>query len=127
MAQQREYAYQKAFIHYCKMKHRALWESKAIYSVPNEAKRSPSLRAMMKAAGLQAGVCDLSIDVAHGGYFGLKIEMKAKPNKPTKHQIKFMEESEKRGYKCAVCYNTNEAIEVLEAYLAMPPTQVIKD
>ena len=80
-----------------------------MYHVPNEGKRSAITGARMKQAGLKAGVPDVCLPTAHGGYIGLYIEMKVKPNKPT-------------GHFTAICYSWEEAKELIEEYLSLPMT-----
>lgn len=88
-----------------------------VFAVPNAAKRSKSLAAMMKAEGMRAGVSDILCLMPSICYHGLCIEMKIKPNKPTPEQRKFLESAGGQGYKAAVCYSADEAFEVLEKYL----------
>ena len=44
-------------------------ELKLMYHIPNEGKRSAAMGARLKAEGLKAGVPDVCLPTAHGGYF----------------------------------------------------------
>ncbi|MBC3486703.1 VRR-NUC domain-containing protein [Pseudomonas sp. SWRI50] len=52
---------------------------KLIYHVPNGGHRIKAVAAKLKGQGVKAGVPDLVLPMARGGYFGLYIEFKAKP------------------------------------------------
>jgi len=122
-SENKEHKEQVKFFQMVKLKFPNLYESKLIFAVPNAAKRSKSLAAMMKAEGLQSGVSDIICLMRSGHdnprerYCGLCIEMKIKPNKPTPEQKKFLGSVADQGYKTAVCYSADEAFEVLEKYL----------
>ena len=82
-------------------------ELKLLHHIPNEGKRTNG--ALLKAAGMIAGVPDLSLPVARRGFNGLYIEMKFGNNKPTKDQIEFMAMLKDQGYKTAVAYSAEES------------------
>ena len=73
-----------------------------MYHIPNEGKRSAISGARLKAAGLKAGVPDVCLPVAHGGFIGLYIEMKVKTNKPTENQKKWLLALRSAGHLTAV-------------------------
>ncbi len=89
----------------------------ALYAIPNGGSRHVVEAMNLKKEGVRKGIPDLSLDVSRGTYHGLKIELKVKPNKPSKEQLEVMQYLESAGYACAVCYSATEAIKVLEAYL----------
>lgn len=91
-------------------------ELKLLHHIPNEGKRTNG--ALLKAAGMTAGVPDLSLPVARRGYHGLYIEMKFGDNKPTKMQKEFMGELKRQGYKTCVAYSADEARSEIRHYLA---------
>lgn len=80
----------------------------------------------MKAEGMKPGVSDLCLPCARGGYFGLYLEMKKKGGKVREGQGEFLAFVSAQGYFDAVCYSTEEAIEVLTHYLSQPPTKAVK-
>lgn len=51
-------------------------ELKLLYHVPNGGSRKKSEAGRFKAEGVKAGVPDLCLPVARGGYHGLYIELK---------------------------------------------------
>ena len=97
-------------------------ELKLMYHVPNEGKRSAVTGARMKQAGLKSGVPDVCLPTAHGGYIGLYIEMKVKPNKPTENQKQWLRALREAGHFTAVCYTWEEAKNLIEEYLGLPLT-----
>ena len=49
------------------------------YHVPNGGQRSKATAAALKGQGVKAGVSDLVVALARGGYHGLYLEFKATP------------------------------------------------
>lgn len=89
-----------------------------LHAVPNWAGvKGPREGAARKAEGVRAGVPDVHLPVARGGYIGLYIEMKYGSNKPTPEQRRWLADLERAGHHCAVCWSADEAWAVLEAYL----------
>lgn len=88
-----------------------------LFHVPNGGFRSAATAGRMKAEGVKAGVPDLCLPVARGGYHGLFIEMKAGKNKPTELQKKWLTDLQEQGYLTAVCYGWEEAARLLTDYL----------
>ena len=88
-----------------------------LFHVPNGGFRSAATAGRMKAEGVKAGVPDLCLPVARGGYHGLFIEMKAGKNKPTELQKKWLTDLQEQGYLAAVCYGWEEAARLLTDYL----------
>lgn len=97
-------------------------ELKLMYHVPNEGKRSRIAGARLKAQGLKSGVPDVCLPTAHGGYIGLYIEMKVKPNKPTENQKQWLKKLREQGHLTAVCYSWEEAKQLIEQYIKLPLT-----
>lgn len=97
-------------------------ELSLIYHVPNEGKRSASTGARLQAMGLRAGVPDICLPTAHGGYIGLYIELKVKPNKPTDKQKQWLRGLRDAGHLTAVCYGWEEAKKLIEEYISLPLT-----
>lgn len=97
-------------------------ELRLLFHVPNGGKRDVKEAARFKAMGVKAGVPDLCLPVARGGYAGLYIEMKYGKNKPTDNQKQWIADLTKQGYKVAVCWSGEEATQTLEAYLQQSKT-----
>ena len=96
--------------------------SRLMFAVPLSALRTPINGARMKAEGAVAGTPDLFLIAPRGGFAGLIIEMKRKPNKPTPEQRAFISDAETEGWRCHICYSSAEAITVIEDYLSHEPT-----
>lgn len=92
-------------------------ELKLIYHIPNGGSRNELEAANLKRQGVKAGVPDLALPVALNGYHGLYIEMKFGKNTTTKKQQWRLEQLQKQGYKTAVCYGADEAIDTIKEYL----------
>jgi len=88
-----------------------------IFATPSAGKRSHQLAAYMKAEGLRAGVPDLFIPVARGGFHGLWIEMKTVVGKISPSQIEWIQYLTDAGYMAKVCRSASEAIDCIEKYL----------
>lgn len=97
-------------------------ELELLYHIPNEGKRSRGTGGRLKAMGLKSGVPDLCLPTAHGGYIGLYIEMKVKPNKPTENQKRWLRALRAAGHMVAVCYDWDSARQLLEDYMRLPLT-----
>lgn len=84
--------------------------------VANERSTSPRSGANLKAKGVKRGVPDILIFEPKGPYKGLAVELKVKPNKPTKFQNWWLDELKKRNWKTAVCYDIDEFLKVISEY-----------
>lgn len=74
---------------------------------------------MTTRQGVKAGVPDLHLPVARGGYHGLYIELKVGSNKPTQLQKKWLSNLNEQGYLAVVCYGWQQAAEQLINYLEL--------
>jgi hypothetical protein len=92
---------------------------KLLFAVPNAARRSFGAANYMRAEGLKRGVPDLFLPCARGGYHGLFIEMKVKPNKPSPEQVEYIRELNAQSYHALICWSASEAITNIEKYLGM--------
>lgn len=98
-----------------------------VYHVPNGGARNKVVAAKLKAQGARAGIVDIFCDRANGGYFGLRIELKAERphNAPLSDtQLARMKLMQERGYYVALCLGAEEAISVLKEYAQWPRTVV---
>ena len=117
-----EHKYQTKVIEWTRQNSERLPGLEMIYAVPNGGKRSKAEAGKLKREGVKAGVPDLFLGVAKGGFFGLYIEMKHEKGRVSPLQKSFMKKSESLGYRCVVCWNDSEAIDELEKYMALPDT-----
>lgn len=92
-------------------------ELKLMYHIPNGGKRSKSEAVRFKAMGVKAGVSDIFLSVARGGYHGLYIELKAQDGKVSVPQRDFLEDIKREGYAGFVAYSGEEAARIIENYL----------
>jgi len=100
---------------------------KLIYHVPNGGHRHKAVAAKLKDQGVKAGVPDLVLPMARGGYFGLYIEFKAEPPfdaAVSPSQDAYMQALLGQGYLAIVCRGHIDAIEALRSYLLLPKTVV---
>lgn len=94
-------------------------ELKLLHHIPNGGSRNTIEAANLKKQGVRAGVPDLCLPVARGGYHGLYIEMKAGKNKPTEKQLEWIEELRNEGYAVSICWGFEAARDELEKYLKL--------
>lgn len=100
------------------------------YAVPNGGSRHPLEAAKMKKQGVRAGVSDLVIALAHGGYHGLYLEFKATPPHDAAvadSQQEWLARVEQAGYCAALARGLDEAKAVIREYMSMPATETIGD
>ena len=92
---------------------------KWLYAVPNGGLRKKGVAGQLKAEGVKSGYPDTGLDVASGGYHGLRIEMKIKGGRLSPAQIEWREWLISQGYKHAVCYDWQAAARVIADYLGL--------
>lgn len=89
-----------------------------MHHIPNGGKRTKSEAARFKAQGVKAGVPDIFLPCARGGYHGLYIELKrTKGGKISAAQKEWIDALRGQDYKVIVCYGFDEAREVIINYL----------
>lgn len=96
-----------------------------LHSIPNGAVLGNqrynrfALIGKLKAEGLTLGVPDLFLACPRHGYHGLYIEMKRrKGGILSEEQQSWLIRAGEEGYKTAICERAEEAIEVIQSYLA---------
>lgn len=76
--------------------------------------------ARLKAQGVKAGVADIFLPCARGGYHGLFIELKRVRNWRTKeNQIQFGDDVTEEGYRYCLCLGWEQAADRILQYLSM--------
>lgn len=88
-----------------------------LHAIPNGGHRNIKVARKLKAEGVTPGVSDLCLPYPARSYHGLYIELKTKTGKATAVQKEFIAYADTQGYKAAVCYSAQEAIELIEKYL----------
>jgi hypothetical protein len=99
-----------------------------IYHIPNGGHRHINVAIKLKEQGVKAGVPDLKLPMARGGFFGLYIEFKATPphDAPVSpSQRAYIKALNAQGYLAIVCRGHAEVMEQLRAYLRLAPTRVM--
>lgn len=100
----------------------------AIYHVPNGGHRNKKTAADLKRQGVRAGVSDLPVRQARGGWHGLYLEFKATPPRDAAlatSQLEWLEGSEYEGYCAVLARGLDEAKAVLREYASWPRTEVV--
>jgi len=97
---------------------------KNLFSVPNAFKRTPRQGKWLKDEGMTKGIPDLWFPVARKGYHGLVVELKpehirgvTEKRYATAEQQDWLNRLERQGYKTAVCYGSQEFVDLLADYL----------
>lgn len=90
-----------------------------LYHIPNGGSRGPAEAGRFRAMGVRRGVPDVALDVARGGYHGLRIEMKrARGGKTSPDQDRWIAHLRAEGYRAEVCHGWTAAARVIEEYMA---------
>lgn len=94
-------------------------ELSLLFHVPNGGKRNAAEAAHLKRQGVRAGVPDLCLPVAHGGYHGLFIELKAEGGRPSAAQKEWLGRLRVQGYKAEICVGWTAAAAAICDYLGI--------
>ena len=93
-------------------------ELKWMYHIPNGGSRNGAEAGKLRAMGVKSGVPDVALDVARGGWHGLRIEMKrADGGRTSEAQREWIEHLNAEGYRAVVCAGWQTAARVIEEYL----------
>lgn len=120
----REHMEQAALVSWARANERSRPELRMLLAIPNGGARSKATAGRLKAEGVRAGVPDLALPVARGGFHGLWIEMKS-PATPGKRagvlsseQRRWIVDLSREGFCAVVAYGWDEAREFIEEYLS---------
>ena len=120
--QPKEHFEQVTVIRWIDLHAKAIPELSLRFAVPNGAKRSVWEATQAKSEGMQAGVPDLWLPVARGGFHGLAIEMKRKHSgEVSKAQADYIARLSGAGWSVHVCHGAGEAIAVIAGYFGVAP------
>ncbi len=102
-------------------------ELELMYHIPNGGGRSKAEAGRFKAMGVKAGVPDIFLPCARGGYHGLYIELKrVRGGCVSSAQKRWIELLREQGYYCVVCRGMEaaetEIIRYLEGGIVCQPT-----
>lgn len=98
----------------------------SLVSVPNGGKRHTKTAVGLNAEGLKAGYPDMQLDIAKGGYFGLRLELKQADKK--KGRVSDQQQARlgllhDNGYYSVIAWGHAQAIRVIELYMLLPNTK----
>lgn len=95
------------------------WPELALmYHIPNGGSRSKSEAGRFRAEGVKAGVPDICLPAARGGYHGLYIELKRiKGSRVSTAQQGWIAALRDQGYYACVCKGWDDAAHVIKKYL----------
>ena len=89
-----------------------------LYHVPNGGSRNGAEAGKFQAMGVKRGVPDVALDVARGGFHGLRIEMKRRRGgRLSDEQREWIEHLNAEGYRAVVCEGWEAAAKAIEIYL----------
>ena len=86
-------------------------------SVPNGGARNAITGAIIKKEGAVRGVADLELNIAKGGWHGLKIEMKTAKGRHSPYQKQWQKDIEAEGYLYAIVRSVDEFIQLITWYI----------
>lgn len=90
-----------------------------MYHIPNGGSRNKVEAARLKGQGVKAGIPDIFLPVARGGYHGLYIEMKRqKGGVVSVDQKRMINALRLQGYCVQVCTGFQNAADYIEKYLS---------
>ena len=95
--------------------------------IPNGGSRKNAYEGWrLKQQGVRAGVSDLFLPVARGGFFGLWLEFKATPPEDalvSEAQESWLAQMRAQGYRAEICKGLGPAQVLLREYCTLAPTQ----
>ena len=93
-------------------------ELRLLYHCPNGGSRNAIEAARLKAQGVKAGIPDIFLPCARGGFHGLYIELKRqKGGRVSIAQKKAIIALRGQGYRVEVCEGWEQARDVIQEYL----------
>ena len=93
-------------------------ELRLLHHIPNGGSRNAREAHNLRMQGVKAGIPDIFLPVARGGWHGLYIEMKRrKGGRLSDEQAAMLAALREQGYCAWVCKGANDAIELITEYL----------
>lgn len=87
-----------------------------LYAIPNGGQRHKATAGKLRAEGVKAGVPDLCLPVARGGYIGCYLEGKVKGGRVRPEQRAWLAALAAEGHFTAVFWSADEGLELLLRY-----------
>lgn len=120
---QPEHEIQVAFFNWVEYHQSRIPNLSLIHAIPNGGHRHGAVAAKMKAEGARKGVLDVQWPVARGGFVGLDIEFKAPGANPSAEQRDRIDQLQKEGWLCVICWSWEAAARVVLGYAGLPKIQ----
>lgn len=111
---------QQALITWAKTKLKDYPELLWMHAIPNGSKRDSREAMRLKSEGVKAGILDLHLPVARGGYHGAMLELKIPGGKcktPSKEQLEYIQFLSDQGYATIVSNDFGELKSFIVDYL----------
>lgn len=89
------------------------------HAIPNGGYRGKSEAGRLKAEGVKAGVPDVQLPIARGGFIGLAIEFKHGDGNPSKEQRERINRLQKEGWCVTICWDWQAAARMTTGYAGM--------
>lgn len=118
-----EHDEQVTLLELLKLDERKYPELARIFAVPNMGSRHVNFAVKMRKEGLRAGVPDLVLPCARGGWFGMFIEMKRIGGSTSVEQRDWIEWLLAENYLAVVCKGADEARAKILEYMGWPSTK----
>ena len=91
-----------------------------IYAIPNGGQRNIIIAKKLKAEGVTAGIPDLFVAAACGGYNGIYIELKnGQQGIVSESQKNIIAHLQNKGYKVVVSRSFEDFVSTINAYLSL--------
>ncbi len=113
-----EYAAQCAIFRFAELMSKQYPELELLVGSLNGVRLTIGQAVKAKKAGMKRGYPDIRLDVARGGYHGLRIELKRqKGGVVSPEQKEWLKRLTEEGCYAVVCYGEDEAKDVLMRYI----------
>jgi len=109
---------QTTFFQWAKLMEKKWPELQLLHAIPNGGSRNPIEARHLKEQGVKAGIPDIFLPCARGGWHGLYIEMKRrKGGRVSIEQKKMIIALRDQGYCIEVCEDWEKARDVITEYM----------
>jgi hypothetical protein len=117
---QTESAEQQALFEWAALQSGKYPELALLYHVPNGGSRNKVEAARLQAEGVKAGIPDICLPVARGGYHALYVELKRQDGgRVSEFQKAWLEALAREGYRAVLCRGWEEASSAIKEYLTL--------
>jgi hypothetical protein len=113
-----EFNHQASLFAWAKLNYKKYPELELMFAINNGLRLTIGQAMKAKRSGTRKGIPDLMLACSRKGFHGLFIEMKKKGGKLSPEQKDKLSRLTLEGYKCYACFSCDQAIDVIEDYLA---------